>query len=257
MTPNDKIAAAQALLAEAFAETNAQVQVESSRARGALAQQCWRLRQMTGDLKSYFSQAGQDWFIDQVLLKERRGGVFVDVGGYDGVEGSNTFFFEVFRGWNGVLVETSSAPLAHAQEVRRCQCVDAVVSGEGGPREFMEVVDGYTQMSGRLDTYDAGLLEQLRSHPTHRETVRQVETRTLADILVQCNITAVDYLSLDIEGAEFEVLHSFPFAQIDVGVVSVENNTGTAEIHDFMVQHGYRLVEFLGVDEIYCPVAQL
>ena len=56
------------------------------------------------------------------------GGVFADVGGYDGVTGSNTLFFEQRRGWSGLLVEPSPANLAAARAVRRCPCLGTIAS---------------------------------------------------------------------------------------------------------------------------------
>jgi len=165
MAPKDKIAQAEALLAEAFAGLNEDLRHESSRARGALAQECWRLRLMTGDLRQYFSQSGQDWFIDQMLLKGRRDGVFVDIGGYDGVSGSNTLFFEIFRGWTGVLIEPATTAIEDARRIRRCHCVETAISGDGKSRDFLEVTGGFLQMSGRLDTYDAAQLKRLREYP--------------------------------------------------------------------------------------------
>jgi len=252
MAAQDKIATAEALLAEAFAELNAELPRQSGRHRGAITQDCWRLRLMTGELRQYFSQSGQDWFIDQVLIKERRGGVFVDVGGYDGVTGSNTLFFEMFRAWTGLLIEPVADLLARACEVRRNPCIGAVVSGEASECDFLEVTAGFRQMSGRFETYDADLLKRLRAHPEHGELIRRVETRTLADILSEHRLSQVDYLSLDIEGGELDVLKTFPFEAVKVGIFSIENALGHPEIHALMTARGYRLVEFLGVDEIYC-----
>src|SRR6476660_9524112 len=47
----------------------------------------------------YFSQYGQDKFIDQVLFEGERNGVFLDVGAYDGVTINNSYFLEQSRGW--------------------------------------------------------------------------------------------------------------------------------------------------------------
>lgn len=248
----DKIVHARTLLAEAFAELTAELRHEAGRRRGALAEECWRLRLMSGELRAYFSQSGQDWFLDQVLFKKRRAGVFVDVGGHDGVTGSNTLFFEVFRGWSGLLIEPVPALLAQAKSVRRCACDGSVVSGDGAAAEFLTVEAGFQQMSGRLDTYDPGMLDRVRAQPGHRETIRQVETRTLGEILRERGIARVDFLSLDIEGAELDVLRTFPFDAIDVDAWSIENRIGKADIHTLMTEQGYRLVEFLGVDEVYC-----
>lgn len=248
----DKIDQAKRLLSEAFADLNAELRREVGRRRGALAEECWRLRLMSGELRTYFSQSGQDWYVDQVLFKERRAGIFVDVGGYDGVTGSNTLFFEVFRGWTGLLIEPVPALLAKATAVRRCACEGCVVSGDGAAVEFLTVEAGFLQMSGRTGTYPMGILDRIRAHPDHREAIGQAESRMLGEILRDRGIHRVDFLSLDIEGAEFDVLRTFPFDAVEVSVWSIENRTGNAEIHALMTEQGYRLVEFLGVDEIYC-----
>ena len=255
LAPRDKIAMAETLLSEAFRELNDELKRERSRARGELAQDCWRLRQMTGELRQYFSQSGQDWFVDQVLLMEKSTGVFVDVGGYDGVSGSNTLFFEIFRGWTGLLVEPVAAHVKRARTVRTCHCLQAAVSGDGAPRDFIEVTRGFLQMSGRCDTYDPELLARVREHPEHCEKLIHAETRAIDEILERYAITNIDYLSIDTEGAELDIIQRFPFQDVGLSVCSIENASGTPEISEFMAAHDYVLVEFLGVDEIYCKAA--
>ena len=251
MSAQDKVSTANALLSEAFEQLNDELTHETSRRRGALAQECWDLRLKTGELREYFSQSGQDWYVDQILLCQKRNGVFVDVGGYDGATNSNSLFFEVFRGWDGVVVEALPDNCARARAVRRCACVEAVVSGDQGEHAFLSVEEGYLQMSGRVDTYDPGILERLRANPRHRESVTMRPSRTLPDILSELEISHIDYLSLDIEGSELEVLRSFPFDRFSVLALSIENHSGTQEIHEIMTAAGFRLVEFLGYDEIY------
>ncbi len=248
----DKVARAEVLLAEAFAELSAELRDETGRVRGELTQECWRLRLKSGELRRYFSQSGQDWYLDQLLFKERRGGVLVDVGGYVGVTASDTLFFDVFRGRTGLLIEPVPALLKQAKSARRCACDGFVVSGDGAIAEFLIVEEGFRQMSGRIDTYDADLLNRIRSHTEHRERTVELETRTLGDILGDRGIENVEYLSLDIEGAEMDVLRTFPFDAIEVSAWSIENSTGDADIYSLMTERGYQLVEFLGVDEIYC-----
>ncbi|MEP1945494.1 MAG: FkbM family methyltransferase [Lentilitoribacter sp.] len=251
-TLRNKITKAEALLSEAFAEYSAALKQNTGSERGALNQECWNLRLMTGELREYFSQSGQDWFVDRMLTKSKEGGVFVDVGGFDGVTGSNTLFFETFRRWTGVLIEGVDENLERAINIRRCPCIGTVVTGDGAPVEFLEVTSGYRQMSGRLDTYDPNLLAQVRAHPKHKETVRTVPTRTLVSILQEFDITEVDYLSLDIEGAEQDILESFPFDRIQIEFLSIENPTASQSTSDFMRSKGFKLKEFLGADQIYC-----
>lgn len=257
MSTNDKLVTAKALLDEAASDIDTALQGQRGRARGRLMHERWMLQQMRGSAKNYFSQSGQDWFIDQALLEKRRDGVFVDVGGYDGVAGSNTLFFEMFRGWSGLLVEAVPSLAEKAASVRRCPCVAAVLSGDGSPAEFLRIEAGYMQMSGRLDTYDNSLLDRVCAHPEHRADREIVATRRLADVLVEQGIDKINYLSMDVEGAEHDILRSFPFDQISVDVLSAENTSHHSDFYELMSQNGFKLVEFLGVDEIYCQAAML
>lgn len=251
MTPEEKITAAQDLLAAAQAEL---VELHSGAhgvVRGHVAQKIWSIIGMCEPASGYFSQAGQDRYVDEVLMDRKRNGIFVDVGGYDGVTGSNTLFFEVFRGWSGLLIEPAPNPVQQARQVRRCKCLDYGIAGAPGELMFMQVLSGYVQMSGFLEFYDTALLGQVRDNVIHRERVIPVETRALAHVLTDHSLFHIDYLSLDVEGAELDILRTFPFDRFDITAWSIENNTADPELARLMAANGYELLEHVGVDEIY------
>ncbi len=250
MTPTDKIKNAEKLLGEAMQELGASIQGEQSRRRGNLTHELWKVQKMLGRVQQYFSQSGQDRFIDN-LLGNKRDGVFADIGGYDGVTGSNTLFFETFRGWSGILVEPTPDNLERSKEVRRCPCLGYGAGAVAGEMDFLHIESGYTQMSGFLDSYDQNLLGKVRENPNHREAILKVQSKTLPDILADSGLSQIDYLSLDVEGGELAILNDFPFADFDITALSIENNSHTSEIPKLMQSHGYKLVEFCGVDEIY------
>jgi len=219
-------------------------------ARGPLHQLLWRCRRhLTHPL--YVSQAGQDHFIDQHITQGKREGIFVDVGGYDGITGSNSYFFEAVRGWSGILIEPVPEHCDVARSVRQCPCVQECVAAAEGTQEFLQVREGYTQMSGLLTSYDDALLEQVRSGSGHEEAVWQLDTVPLATLLRRHGLTHVDCLFLDIEGAELDVLRSFDPREFHISVCCIENNTGGPELQELMSAMGYRRVEFIGMDEIY------
>ncbi|MEM7189422.1 MAG: methyltransferase, partial [Pseudomonadota bacterium] len=60
--------------------------------------------------------------MDGQFFRGKRNGTFVEIGGYDGITGSNCLFFELMRGWSGLLIEPS--PMFHAQAAafRRATC---------------------------------------------------------------------------------------------------------------------------------------
>jgi len=226
------------------------LKTERGRRRGALVRALHEVNRQRDPGYRYTSQAGQDLIVDR-LLSGKRGGTFVDVGGYDGVTGSNTLFLELFRGWTGVLVEPVPDQLEAARAVRRCPCLGVGVGPEAGRAEFIEVTAGYTQMSGLAATYDATMLEAVRKDPRHAETRREIEIRTLPDLLDEAGLTAPDFVSLDIEGGEIAVLEAFPFDAYSVGIWAIENNTNAPRIHEIMTAAGYELAELCGPDEIY------
>lgn len=249
-TPPEQITEARALLMEARDQTAMALRGDNTRRRGAHVRRLHELNRMLLRDYRYLSQAGQDAVVDQIM-GGKRGGTFADIGGYDGWTGSNTAFFELHRGWTGVLVEPVPAKLELAQACRRCPCLGVAVAPEAGDADFIEVQSGFTQMSGLAATYETRLLQDVRSNPDHAEARLRVETRPLSRILTDAGLTDVDYISLDIEGAEIATLESFPFADHAVGIWSIENNTGSPRIGEIMRDHGYELVEFCGPDDVY------
>lgn len=244
------IARARGDLATAEAQLVARLETERSRARGEIVRMLHEVRRMRTPDYRYASQAGQDLVVDR-LLRGKEGGVFVDVGGYDGVTGSNTLYFEQFRGWTGVLVEPVPANHATAARLRRCPCLPVAVAPEDGTAGMIVVEKGFTQMSGLADSYDPAILDRVRADPRHVERRVEVETRRLDRIMDEAGIGRADFVSLDIEGGEPGVLESFPFDRIDVAVWAIENNGGAAGIGALMRERGYVLAEFCGPDEIW------
>ena len=250
MTPDDRIARARAELVSVQSELVAALDGDRTRRRGANMRRLHEVRQMLDPGYRYTSQAGQDAVVDRIL-GGKRGGTFADIGGYDGVTGSNTLFLEQARGWTGVLVEPVPAQLAKARALRTCPCHGLAVAATEGEADFIEVAEGYTQMSGLADTYDTGLLSQVRADPRHRERRFRVQTRTLSAILTDAGIPHPDFVSLDIEGGEEAVLAAFPFDAHRVGIWAIENNTATPAIGEIMRRTGHDLIEFCGPDEIW------
>lgn len=247
---SDRLEAVRAELRAMLHDETARLKVERSRKRGAINRRIHELRAMLQPGFPYASQAGQDVVVDR-LLRRKRGGVFVDIGGYDGVTGSNTLFFEQYRGWSGILVEPVAAQLARARLVRRCPCLQLAIGAEAGEAVFIEVSAGLTQMSGLAASYDTGLLAQVRADPRHRERRLTLHTSTISDVLEDAGIEHPDFISLDIEGGEEEALAAFPFARHHVALWAIENNTRGPGIAGIMRAAGYDLVEFCGPDEIW------
>ena len=226
-------------------------QLRHARTRGQVNQQIWECEKLNGRRPHFFSQAGQDAFLDERVFGGKRDGVFIEIGGYDGITGSNCLFFELMRGWTGLLIEPSPKFFTQAQSFRRATCLQLAVAAEEGEAEFLEVQEGFSQMSGLTESYDENLRRQVESDPRHKGELIRVKTRPLPAILDQHFLKNIDLVSLDVEGGEMAVLSEFPFDRYHVHAWTIENNTGGTEIPALMADRGYARVEALGVDDIY------
>jgi FkbM family methyltransferase len=194
---------------------------------------------------TFYSQDNQDKFLETNIFKGFKNGVFVDVGAHDGVSINNTYYFEKNNGWTGINVE----PMKEIYDklvVNRPACVNLnyAIHSKEGVSEFI-CNTGYTEMiSGLKDTFHdrhyERLQHELNKHGGTSEVI-SVDTRRLDSILQEHNIKHVHYLSIDVEGAEFEVIKSINYEDVFIDVIDFENNYDEASVPiiEFLVSKGY------------------
>ena len=202
----------------------------------------------------YHGQYGQDEIIDRDLFRGRRGGVFVDIGAHDGVSFNNTVYFERSLGWRGLCVEPIPDVFAELEKNRAAVCVRAGIARSRGVREFLRVT-GYAEMlSGIADVYDPRHLDRIRKEVAESRgtmTTIDVPCERLDTLLREHGFGSVDLLSIDVEGAELEVLESFDLRRVRPSVVCIENNYRDRAIWRAMRRAGYRPYARIRQDEIY------
>ncbi len=222
--------------------------------KGFVRMHLWQVEKQLGLHARYFSQAGQDRYLDERIFRSKRNGTFVEIGGYDGWMGSNCVFFEKVLGWTGLVVEASPQFVQRIGETRSAEVVHAAVSDQDGTAEFLEVTSGLTQMGGLMDHYPGEALGRIRRDKRHAETVVTVPATRLDTLLRARGLQKIDYCSIDVEGAERAVLRSLDFDEFDIAALSIENNRSgpaPASYADIMGPAGYRQVAVLGKDEIW------
>ena len=200
----------------------------------------------------FYSQDGQDAFLEKKVFKGLYSGVFVDVGAHDGLTINNTLFFERERGWTGVNVE-ANPEVYKKLVVNRPQCANicCAVSDRDGEAEFI-FNQGYTEMiSGLKDHYDprheTRLKTELSFFGGDTKTIR-VPTRRLEGILEEHKIQRVHYLSIDVEGAEKAVIESIDFSKVFIDVIGFENNFPdiSEKILKYLEKFGYCFLDCEG-----------
>lgn len=212
----------------------------------------------------YKGQVGQDKFLNEEIFKNKRNGVFIDIGAHDGVTFSNTYFFEKELGWTGICFE----PLANVFEIlvrnRNCICINQCVADKDGQVAFIQATGGdgvlavtdnpINMLSGILDTYDERHLARLNVEiemKGGKYTINYMPCCILNNQLKKYFFTHIDLLSIDTEGNELQILKTIDFDEFDIDIICVENNYGDQKIRDFLKTKGYNCIKVLTQDEIY------
>ena len=79
----------------------------------------------------------------------------------------------------------------------------------------------------------------------------EVQTITFQDIIKKYQCNKIDYLSLDVEGAEYCILKTIDFKNIKIKSISVENNYQSNDVYELLSSNNFRKVISLGCDDIY------
>jgi FkbM family methyltransferase len=178
------------------------------------------------------SQLGQDLW---VLGNASKVGLFLEIGAFDGFNLSNTLLLERL-GWKGFLVEPNFYP---SQQERKALTLNVMI-GTPGKVEF--AITKQREFSTRLDLLNSDGLGPVRKN----FEVRTVESISVEQLLRHLNSPShIDYVSIDTEGNELEILRQWNFKDCDVDFWTVETNNrlDQFEIDSIMAKEGYCYIE--------------
>jgi FkbM family methyltransferase len=182
------------------------------------------------------AQLKQDIFVLSEL-DCKTGGYFVEFGATNGVDLSNTYLLETKFGWTGILAEPAKVWAEALTKNRNCHIdYDCVWSKSGEVLEFNEV--NAAELS-TIDTF-SGVDEHAATRTSG--TKYPVNTISLLDLLKKYDAPKdIDYLSIDTEGSEFEILNAFDFNAYQFRIITCEHNfTPMREkIYDLLTSKGY------------------
>ena len=196
------------------------------------------------------SQLFQDLLV-LYLLQEKTNGYFVEFGAADGMFLSNTYLLEKNFNWNGIVCEPAKS-WENALRKNRSSIIDyrCVFHSSGLQLPFLDV------KNNELSTLQS--YSQLDLHASNRAEGDQylVETISLEDLLDQHNAPRViDYISIDTEGSEFDILRVFNFKKYHFRIITVEHNHTEmrTEIYNLLVNSGYSRIfkDLSGFDDWY------
>ena len=172
-------------------------------------------------------------------LKSPKTGFFVEFGAANGLHASNTAYLEKHLGWRGILAEPARFWYPYIYRLRGCFIDQRAVYGRSGER--VAFIQPAIAQHSTIEAFAGGDY----AAETRKEGERyEVETVSLNDLLTHWGAPRrIDYISVDTEGSEVEILKTFDFDRWDVRLMTIEHareDTKRARIHDLMTAAGYR-----------------
>ena len=193
----------------------------------------------------YKSQFNQDKYLEENIFKGYRDGIFVDVGAHDGITINNTLYFERYNNWSGINIEPIETVYNKLIQNRpKSININCAVCNNDGETDFF-CNTGYTEMiSGITNTFHPEHLKRLNNENLIKGSttkIIKVNTKKLETIFDEHAIRHVNYLSIDVEGAEFEVIKSINFDKVFIDVIGFEVNYEDAGIPivTYLEERGY------------------
>jgi len=184
------------------------------------------------------SQLRQDLFV-LLELDYKEEGYFVEFGATDGINISNSYLLEKEFSWRGILAEPARTWQKRLKENRPNADVEELCVW-GVSNQTLLFNETETSELSTVDVYSDSDLHSKKRKSGNRY---QVQTISLNDLLEKYNApTNIDYLSIDTEGSEFEILNAIDFNRYSFRVITCEHNYSPQreQIYELLVKNGYK-----------------
>jgi FkbM family methyltransferase len=199
---------------------------------------------------NWHSQYGEDALLARIF--ERPTGVCVEVGANDGATYSNTKYFEEL-GWVCILIEPAPHLFSQLQLNRKGIQFNCAASSKEA-QMVLHIPQGYDLFSS-LEPQST-MSEELSKTRTAIESVI-VPVRPLDSILYESGVGAIDFVSIDVEGHELEVLRGFDLTRWNPTIVLIEDKSDLkiTDVERHMATHGYQRFYRSGGNDWYTKPA--
>lgn len=187
-----------------------------------------------------FSSAGEDMILRHILGSEKMSGFYVDVGAFHPTLFSNTYFFYL-NGWRGINVEARPGSKTLFDKVRpRDVNLEVGISREHGEMTYYFIAE-----DSPMNSFSPEFLQQIEMLEAVRSKL-SVPTLPLAEVLDRHlpKGQSIDFLTVDVEGHDYEVLESNDWQRFRPRLIVVEDeelDPDESRIVQMMKGHGYEL----------------
>lgn len=195
----------------------------------------------------YFALNSIDIEIEQILNYEN--GYFIEIGANNGINQSNTLYFEKFKGWHGVLIEPHPKLFYQLQKnrSRESTCINAACISFSFKNDSIKMM--YSDlMTTSLEEFNVLPNSIEHAHLGSKFLLGQpseftAEAKTMQQILTEANAPKrIDLFSLDVEGSEFEILDGIDHEIFRFNLICVETSD-IPRMTAFLTKQNYELIK--------------
>jgi len=179
------------------------------------------------------SQLGQDYWVYGEVFNEKKDGYFLDIGAHDGISINNTYLLESRYKWSGLCIEANPITFANLKKNRHATCLNICLDAEEGEVDFI--------LRGTLGgIVGPGFDNQEITAKTNH--IIELKTKPLMQVLKEQQAPdIIDYMSIDVEGAEERILGAFDFNTYLFRCITIERPT--LSLKDILNRNSYILIK--------------
>jgi FkbM family methyltransferase len=196
----------------------------------------------------YYGQSEQDRFIHEKYFLDKRNGISIECGAFDGVMESATYFFEESMGWSAINIE-ASPPIYNMLDSNRKKSININkgLSNKKGNLIFNHAIHpqhGVKFGNGSFNHKESHIdILKMENCTFESYEVETIPYRDLIDVIMDQNFNGrtVDLFVLDVEGFEVEVLDGMVGSKYLPNIFCIEYpHVGLDKLQEILVDLGYR-----------------
>lgn len=195
--------------------------------------------------------------VDQTIkeyFQNKQSGNCIEIGSVDGISYSNTYHFEKI-GWNCLCVEPVISSYNKLKQNRKNTLNYAISDKNCDNEDFnLITIDNVEQPHSAISglVLDEKLLNDLKRHYNLKKETVKVSTRRL-DWCIDNHFKydTIDFISIDTEGSELDVLKSFDVNSYNITLLIIENNYNDSLVENYLNENGWKKDKRLFVNDFY------
>ncbi len=181
----------------------------------------------------YYSQNGEDYILWE-FFDYIRTGFYIDIGAFDGIYLSNTYSFEK-QGWEGICVEPHPDYFSLLKKNRpNSKCLNYACVGNRNQIniDFQTEQLGFLSSLLNTDEYVNDIKSRYKKKGLEFEGLKTIKIPAASlDELLENHLKSkpdIDFITIDVEGTEIEVLKGFNLGKYSPRVIIIEGNNDAA-----------------------------